>query len=251
MTRTGSAHLSEETLLDLVHGLLDADARSAALDHAGSCVYCEERLRELSGEAVRVGLEAPTRAAIAKDARRAPASTTTGRRIPGIWLGAAAAAAVIVVVAVFKIARPGADPLDYWLPVDAEQVMLRSVPAHEDQPLFLEAVLAYRGHDSARVVALLEKSDIPAEYEPLRLLLASALVHEGRYAEARDRLDRMDIPTLPQPWRDRARWTLYVALLRGGDGAAAERILRDLASRPGEFRDRALRVIPSPERPPG
>ena len=72
---------------------------------------------------------------------------------------------------------------------------------------------------------------------------ASALVREGRYERALSALDSLEIATLPQPYRDRARWERYLALDRSGRAEEAREVLTDLASRPGELAERARRVL--------
>ena len=231
MNPLASGHISEDRLTDMALKLLDAAESDRALTHLRACAECENRFRDLSHEAELLRLR-PHRT------QRDTAVLPRARRPAVFWAGAAAAAVLLLVV--FALARRQAgDALDYWLPVDAESVVFRSAgPAGGDARLS-EAIDAYRRRDTSRVVRLLQQRPIPDGYEPLSLVLASALVWERRHAEARGVLDELEIDTLPLPARDRASWILLTALWREKDRAGAETMLRDLASRPGEFSERA------------
>jgi hypothetical protein len=80
------------------------------------------------------------------------------------------------------------------------------------------------------------------------MILASALVWQGRNAEARDLLIRWNVDLLPPPTRDRARWILFTARKRLGEDEAASAIARQLAIRPGEFQERAKRALTHDDR---
>lgn len=232
MNPLGSGHISEDRLTDLALKLLDAAESDRALTHLRACADCENRFRDLSHEAELLRLRS----------HRVPRDTAApprARRPAVFWAGAAAAAAVLLLVVFALARRQTGDTLDYWLPVDAESVVFRSAGPAGGDPRLSEAIDAYRRRDTSRVVRLLQQRPIPDGYEPLSLVLASALVWERRHAEARGVLDEFEIDTLPLPARDRARWILLTALWRDKDRAGAEMMLRDLASRPGEFSEKA------------
>ena len=161
-------------------------------------------------------------------------------------MGAAAAGvALVALLAVYQTSRPGPDDgLDYWLPLDSERLLLRSAPGPEETARFLDAIEAYGRHDVARVIDRLGSQPIPQTYEPLKLVLASALIWDRRYEQAGSVLSALDIDTLPQPARDRARWMLYTVLRRTGREGDASAVARGLASAPGEFSERARAQLP-------
>jgi hypothetical protein len=256
MSEIGDMHLSADQLLDLVQGLLSGPERAGLLRHLKSCRACEERFRSAGREVqllkIRAARVATTPALPAIDRAGPLWKRWSGPRIAAAAL--AAGAAVLIVATSWTLLRNTSrqrDDLDYWLPVVGEEVMLRSRPAAAESGPLLEAVEAYGRHDSARVVELLANRDL-SQYAPLRLILASALVWQGRNTEARDLLIRWEVHLLPQPHRDRARWILYVARKRAGEETEAEAIARDLTSRPGEFAERARRALaraPAPASP--
>ena len=225
-----SAHLSDDRLIDLAAGLVAADERRELLAHVASCAPCEARFRATCAEAERARL--PREAA----------------RIRPRWTWAAAGIAAALLATAFLIpllrAPASPEPAAYWLPVEAEAVDLRAAPADRDAALFAEAAAAYRAHDAARVVALLRGRTIPESQDPLKLLYASALVKTGAHEEARATLEDLQIDTLPQPFRDRAKWLMVGALRAGSHDADAAPLIRDLAGREGEFAGAARRLLP-------
>lgn len=252
-----SRHPGEDRLVDLAAGLLDPEAREALLGHLRGCASCEARLLEIYRGSERLA----TRAALSMTVSwRTPAVLGAARegapaiavpaRIPrrAVWIGAAATAALVAAIAVFPrwLDRHRDDGLDYWMPLESEAVMIRSAEVPVDAAPFRAAVDAYAARDARRVIALLDGREIPRAYEPLNLLLASALVWEGRNPEARALLDRLDILTLPEPARDRSRYLLAVALWREGRTGEAKAIARDLASGAGDLRERAQALLARP-----
>ncbi len=138
--------------------------------------------------------------------------------------------------------------LDYWLPLESERLLFRSaaIPAPAEEALYRDALDAYARRDVGRVIELLDGRSIPPAYAPLDLVLASALVGDGRLESALGLLERMDDFTLPQPWRDRALWLEFVALWRSGRPERAREILAVLAAAPGEFSGRARSELARP-----
>ena len=239
---TTTAHASDDLLIDLSAGLLDEEGRAGALRHLRGCPACERRFLEATRQAERLSTS-PLPAGL----RPAAAARWTRRAS----LLAAAAAVVIVAGASIALRGPRADGLDVRLPLDAEMSLTRSALApgaatETDAARADEAVAAYHRGDHARVVSLLGDPPLPKRYEPLNLLFASALLAEGRPADAVSVLERLDTLTLPQPWRDRGRWLLYVALRRDGRSDAAESIRKELAASPGEIGDRARAAAARP-----
>ena len=225
-----SAHLSEDRLIDLAAGLVAGDERRELLAHVASCAACEARFRATCADAERARLP--------RDAARV--------RPRWAWAAAGLAAALLAVAVLVPLLRAPAatGPAAYWLPVEAEAIDLRAAPTDRDAALFAAAAAAYRAHDPERVVALLRGRAIPESQDPLKLLYASALVKTGAHEEARATLDELQIETLPQPFRDRAKWLMVAALRAGSHDAEADALVRDLAGRDGEFADAARRLLP-------
>jgi hypothetical protein len=231
------AHLSEDALVDLVAGLDDDASRASRLRHLERCVPCERRLLVAWRDAERSRGQLPARL-VSGWGWEAPVPAR--RRVVPAVVAAAVVAAVLIAIPWNRGSRT-AVTLEAWLPVDSEPTVLRSVDPSGDA-VYGEALAAYARHDARRVVALLEGRPIPPAHEPMTLLLASALVIEGRPADARARLEAMDVPTLPQPARDRARWTLAAALLGEGRAREARGQLLRLAESP-EFSGRAREAL--------
>ena len=218
------AHVSGDHLIDLARGLVDRDRRAADLAHLRACEACERRFRDVCRESEILDLERTV------GARAEPRP----RRWRVAWVVSAAAAAALAFVAVFQLTGGGpTDHLDYRLPVQAEPLILRSLPDRADTASLLAAVEAYGRDDFRRVTQLLDGRELHDELDFLNLFHASALVWTGRDADAETVLGRLNIETLPLPYRDRARRILYVALRRGGKNAEADRIVRELAEEEG------------------
>jgi hypothetical protein len=221
-----SAHVADDRLIDLATGLLPAEEEAEVLRHLKACPACEDRFRETCRDAELARL-------------RGPAGK---RRVRLPWWASAAAAVLLVAVLAFVWNRPEApDPAAYWLPLGADTVGLRTSAADPD-PVLEAATRAYRRRDAGEVVALLQGKEIPSTHDPLKIALASAYVKVGRPADAQTVLDALDIATIPQPDRDRARWIRCAALLGEGKTAEAREELDALASRPGEFSEAARRL---------
>ncbi len=221
-------HLADESLFDVVHGYVEDERRRAVLQHLRRCPSCERRFREVVRDRERARIQAQ------------PLPSPRSRALV-VGASAAAAAILLVTAGILMLSQrsPGI-PID-WLPTASTEVFLRDATPCADQGS--AAVAAYRAHDAARVVSLLHGRELPAKCDPMKLLLASALVHRGDPAAALQVLDALDVESLPQPARDRGRWTQAAALDRLERHGAADDILRDLASRSGEYRDRATGLL--------
>jgi len=220
-------HLSEDRLIDLARDLVPPHERDGLIAHIEACAACEARFLATCREAELLEL------------RGLPPALRAQPRRGFVWAAAAAAAILAAALLGGAFLRQRGDDLEPWLPVDSERVMLRSLPSTADNEAFLEALEAYARHDSGRVVELLRGRALPPQYEFLGLFLASAQVRENDCEAALATLERLDIDTLPQPYRDRARWERYLALKHVERGAEARELLTLLASHPGELRDRA------------
>lgn len=224
---TSVAHPGEDRLIDLASHLLAPEAASETLKHLASCPPCEDRFRE-----------------ICRDAELAKLRKGVVSRAPR-WRFAAIAASVIVLTGSIALwTRWGERSMAaaYWFPVDTETVGLRAGTPEGDEKIVHDAVAAYRRHDPARVVGLLHDRTLPEALDPVKIMLASALVKTGEAAKAEALLSELRIETLPQPDRDRASWILLAALEAEGKRAEARAVAEALAAQPGEFSEAARRV---------
>jgi len=227
-----SAHVSEDRLIDLAAGLLSGPESEPALAHLRACPACEETFRGVCRDLERTRL------------RAAPSR----RRVALIGTVAALAAAVLaaaVVVPLWRSSR-AVDPRAYWIPIETEPVDLRAAPPAADDALFVQATEAYRRHDARKVVELLAGRAIPEAQDPVRLLYASALLKTGDAAGTLQALEPLRIPSLPQPYRDRAKWVQLGALHALSRDDEATALAAELAARSGEFADAARRLARTP-----
>jgi hypothetical protein len=224
---TTVVHPSEDRLIDLAARLLAPDVEAETLRHLENCPACESSFRSICRDAEIARLRGPV-------ARRSPR-----------WRWAAAAAAVILIAVstTLWIRTTGrSDTTAYWFPVGIETVGLRTGEPAGDEQIYRDAVEAYSRRDPARVVALLGNRPIPEALDPLKIMLASALVKTGEPAKAEALLTELRIETVPQPDRDRASWILFCALTAEDKRAEARTVAETLASRPGEFSEAARKA---------
>ena len=216
---SATAHPGADRLLDLAAELLPPGDAEVTIRHLESCPPCEDRFRE-----------------ICRDAELAKLQRRPARRVPVTKVAAIAASFLLVAALAWwvRAPRPG-DAAAYWFPVDGETVRLRAGAPTADEQVYKDAVAAYRAHDPAKVVALLRDREIPEVLDPLKIMLASALVKTGDARRAEDVLTALRVETLPQPDRDRASWILYAALRDGGKTPEARTLADALASGSGEF----------------
>ncbi len=224
----GTAHLADDRLIDLAAQLLPPALASETIRHLETCAPCEERFRSICRDAALARLHPPAQ-------RRA-----LNRRYVAIAASVLLAAALITVWT-RRIDRT--DVAAYWFPVDSEMVGLRAAAPSADEAIVREAVEAYRRHDARLVVALLRDRSIPEALDPVKIMLASALVKTGESRKAEELLGELRIETIPQPDRDRASWILVAALEGAGRHGEARAVLEKLAARPGEFSDAARRAL--------
>lgn len=227
-------HPDDDALVDYVAGL-DAENAPAVRAHLGACAECETRLRAVAGdyEAARVEAEGSA----------APPSRRSAAIALAVTL--AVAASIVAAVLIFQAATgvPERQLASRWIPVDATRVLVRGEEGTPTAEGLAVAVEAYARHDPAEVVRVLDGRSIPAGYEPVAILYADALLRESKAERARQVLTGLEIETLPQPDRDRARWLLAQARLRLGDREGALALLGALAGREGELREAAREAM--------
>lgn len=254
---SGSAHLSDDALIDLTHGLREPVDSPESLDHLKRCAGCESRLRFFASERARL-LVGPrpflTPGGIELAAIMTPPAGAGGGqphgggrllprllKLPLISLGLAAAALVIV----FFAFRPGSAPKReaYWLPPPSEEALRSDSGTWASSPEVAEALRAYARHDVADALARFRS--LPSEagsdyFDSLRgLYLASLLAATGADGEAQEALSSVDVNSLPEPWRGRARYVLQMTYRHQGRSAPADSLLRLLSGQPGELGERA------------
>lgn len=252
---SGAAHLNDDELLDLAHGL--REAMSGNLAHLKECARCESRFRSLASERARL-LIRPRPLLTAGGIELASVATlpfggggTSPRdglnlksrllltRLVGFGLAAA-----IFLVALFALrVGPQRKPTGFWLPPPTEEALRSDAGAWASDPEIAGALEAYERHDVTGALARFRAlaPDRGSDYfNSLRALyLASLLTRSGEDAEAQKTLEAVDMNSLPEPWRGRARFILQDSYRHQGRAAAADSLLRLLADQPGELGERA------------
>jgi hypothetical protein len=251
-TRDPSHHPSDDELLSLAHELLEPHAERELLAHVRDCAACEERFRTAAHDREFLQAAWHRRASIAASheglapVTPLPARSRRRRDFSVRWTAPVAIAAALALAVLAPSLRRSADPrAAYWLPVEVEPALLRT-PTNVDVQAALGTALArYGSRDPQSALAALQSLDVPqeAEFETSlrRLYLASALLVNERSAEALVELDRLDAPTLPEPWRRWATWTRYLALRDAHRDTEAAFLLHDLAASATDVGDLARR----------
>lgn len=257
----GSAHLYDDELLDLAHGLRDAADMPGRLAHLKECARCEGRLRSLASERARLLIRPRplvTAGGIELVVNHAPpvgfggpTSRQGGPFVPPLLrtrlVGVAVAAAVFMVALFLLRTGTRRKPETFWLPPPTEEALRSDAGAWAADPEIAIALEAYARHDVAGALERFRASspDRGSDYfNSLRgLYLASLLTRNGEDAEAEKTLSAMAMNSLPEPWRGRARYILQEAYRHQGRGAAADSLLRLLAGQPGELGERARREL--------
>jgi hypothetical protein len=231
-----NAHVDDEILFALAHGLLQADERAHALTHVQRCRNCEDRFHSL------VRTREYAKCTVPADRSRRPAEPPVRRWQRSLWIAAAATAAVIGFFLGFPLNAGSPDVSrddHFWLATDVEIVNLRtdtSAPAEA----FRSAVAAYDGRELLRAEKAFRALEAPGGWADLRdVFLISLAVNTGDHATAEDLLEQLDAPTLPSRYRRAARWYRYVVLKETGAPAAARALLDSLAHDPGPVGKRA------------
>ena len=258
MRPNGSPHIDDDACLDLLHGLLSRSEATVWLDHLETCPECERRFHRSStrweetkaGPRLardrhgRLGLARPPVEDEARPRRR-EAGASGWRRwlrapIPVAVLAGAAGLAMLAWFLLDRIddaaipAYPG-----YRIPAGREVVRVRGAEA-DASDAFFEGVRAYEAGDDARAVRLFREARPSPAFEELRAIyLAAALLGDGEPADALAVLDGASLATIPEPWRSESLWLRYIALGRARRPEAAEAVLAELVTRPGDIGDRA------------
>jgi hypothetical protein len=225
--RVTAMHLDDARCADLVLGLLPAEQRTQALDHAAGCAACAARLRAHAGAHARAAAESPGRPAAAPVPLPRPHERAWMRVVPI----AAAAALAVALAAVFLRPPAFAPERAPWLPAAGEQVRTRE---GEIEDAHLGAGLAaYAARDLATADRELSAARTSGGPERLRrLYLAHVKLRRGDAATALELLRGVAWLDVPEPWRRDGIALLVVALRATGNAASADSI------------DRALRTVP-------
>ncbi len=279
--RQQGCHLDEHGCLDLLHGLLSVEEEERILAHLADCPACEKRLQERAAdvarmEATRVLRFPPGRDPVLEKRGTAVRSPDiekhrargfvgqTWRNLQAAWRqprfrlagGLAGGLAVVAAVSLLIIwphylrtpeapEAPGAAPI-HLLPSYSFQLQPREVPGAGPREDLRAGLEAYENRDFERAVEALRTArepELDRVHQMVRdIYLGSALAGMGKYEEAVEVLREVKLQLVPDPWGCEARWALYVALRGCGQEAAADSLLRVLASEPGEVGDRARRL---------
>ena len=225
-------HVSEDRLIDLLGGLLDKPVESETLAHLKTCEMCERHFRMLVSE--RETLRAKPAPSVVGGHIVLPEYSTPDnviqlrrrRRVRWISASAVAAAAVLAFVIPYVLRPTASGALKYWMPTGEETTT--EAPEGTEIESLQDALSAYDAHDD-RAVEMLESAPVPegdmATNAIRRLYQASALVNDERGAEALEVLDGFNANILPEPWRSRAGWVRYLALMQSGESDAAQALL--------------------------
>jgi hypothetical protein len=130
---------------------------------------------------------------------------------------------------------------EYRIPQDRDVRGLASEEVFSDEELWA-GISAYEAGDMGHALAYLRTTGARGVYGDVgNLYLASAQTLSGQYDRALSTLGRVETERLPQPWRDEARWILYVALYGAGEGEGEEaaQLLEELTDLEGEIGDLA------------
>lgn len=158
-------------------------------------------------------------------------------------VGALAAAAALILVLLPRGHSPYvAEP--FWIGLPTDGVVSRSVDGADVDPRFLDGLAAYELHHAARAAELLTGSRVSGDLGNLAgLYLATALYNTGRFRDAADTLQSMDLETIPEPWKDQAIWLLGLALAADNRPQAAEARFEQLALGDGNLAARAQKRL--------
>jgi hypothetical protein len=226
-------HIDEAQMIDLVSEVLPRADRTDALDHLASCAGCEERFRKLVAD--RETIRSAGIPASASAAAQEPGENQRRGSRAILW-GAVAAAAIVAALMLAPVWL-GRDAGEFrvWIPTDRARALPRVPVSSELDGALDDALAAYESRDAARALRLLRLAEVSDDLELMRqIYLASALVLNGRGAEAVDVLDRLEVDTIPQPDRRWTQLTLYAAFRQVGRDDEADRLIGKLATEPGK-----------------
>ncbi len=185
-----------ERALDFALGLLNKDEERALLAEAREDPELEALIQQQCANRENArGEGLPTTISLSGTNRR-----RVGLRRPQILVAGSLLAATL---AFFFLVQPRRQPASYWLPVTEVVNIQRS--AEGDGVVLRTGLDLYAAHDLTAAIAALEQAPVQGALGDLRnLYLASALLNSGHRQEARQVLGRVDVPSLPYPWRERA-----------------------------------------------
>ncbi len=150
-------------------------------------------------------------------------------------------ALIVALLLVAACGRNDDKPPEYWIPQGRDVRGLATDEVFADDELWA-GINAYDSRDVGHALAYLRSTSSRGVYGDVgNVYLASALSLSRHYERALSTLGRVDEDSLPQPWRDEARWIEYIALCGIGDNGReqASRILEELARVEGEVGDLA------------
>lgn len=219
---TRERHLSDSLCADLVLGLLEGFEREQALDHARTCVECEERLRAHAGASERAQSDWTGHVSTAP----VPLRPKFALPLPALF---AAAAALVAVLALPLVLRHGTreELAPQWLPSAGETVRLRG--EGEPDAHLTAGLAAYEARDLPTAERELKAAHAEGAAETVRrLYLGNVLVARGRPQEASAVFGEVRWYQVPEPWRHEAARTWAQALRTVGDFARADSVERSL-----------------------
>ncbi len=238
--REPRSHVTDDDLLDLIHGASSTERREEVVSHLLGCEACDGRFRSIVRDHERgraLAADALTSApAAAPGAHAGAARRAWWPRFAG-WRAPLVAALLLTIGGTWMLARhgPGTDPAararPEWLPQVTRWGNLRQAAESSADSIVLVAIEAYERRDLRRAESLLRTPGAVGSYEFLRrLYLANTLEALGRSEEALPELVGMSW-MLPEPWRGEWDWTSMVACARSGRMARADSLLDVLRRR--------------------
>jgi hypothetical protein len=236
------SHVGDDTCLDLVHGLLDAGARRAALAHLETCAECARRLQDTAASHARAESAAASILGVGCMADRRRSEPVIRLRT---WLLAAASIAALVGLTWLARDRTALGPATVTdteprLPAARLRGAVRSLGLAAGDSQIVTGLDAYNRGDLAAARRALEATGRVGRLENVRrIYLASTLLELDDAAGAAAALGDVDLRWVPEPWKSEARWTLATALARTGRRAAADSLFDLLAREKGPVADRA------------
>jgi hypothetical protein len=237
-------HVDDDRLLDFVGGYLAPPDQTAALDHARACDECAARLQTYAAthEIARA------RAVQAVSAARAPLPRTWWRDASLRRYGSIAAMLFVASTASFvwwtttHRVPPSARAID-WLPSPDPSVLTRGSANAEAFQQIGRGLAAYRAHDAATAVSLLEAVQVDGPLEQVRVMyLGNALLQTNRAREALRVLRSLSWNLIPEPWNGEAQWSLSLAMALSGETESADSLLTALSARQDDIGERARRA---------
>jgi hypothetical protein len=233
-------HLSDDDVLDFVHGLGGPAARARWSHHVAACPSCGAACVDQERTLARARAEWPlVRAGLKEFEATQERAASRSRGFVATAVVAAAAAAILLVP--LSGTRPTI-PLQP-MPEDLEFTSLRDPGAATVGPDLARGFRAYARREFVSAAAILRRSRAEGAAQDLRLLyLGSALAFSGKSAEAVRVLSPLDPERIPDPWRSELAWTLFSARIAAGERVRIDSILPTLAAMSASDSSRAAAV---------